>query len=96
MIQPFGVYLKYLQTDYKDVNVFEKINSSSVSFNDLRVYPETTIMFQFAAVTYLCSLLSGYQRDLRWFRDHVCGEMSHQVDLSWILPWGDTSLMDKY
>lgn len=93
MIQPFNVYLNYLQNEYKDLDIFEKINSSSVSFC---VFPETTIMFRLVAAPYLCLLLSGYQRDLRWFRDHVCGEMSHQVDLLWILPWGDTSLMDKY
>lgn len=46
--------------------------------------------------SYLCLIVAGYQRDLRRFGDHVRGEMSHHVDLPWILPWGDAGLMDKY
>lgn len=55
-----------------------------------------TFSLNFGTTLHLCLILSGYQRDLRRFRDHVGGEMSQQVDLSWILPRGDASLMDKY
>lgn len=45
---------------------------------------------------YLCLIVPGYQGDLRRFGDHVCGEMSHHVDLPRILPRCDAGLMDKY
>ena len=59
-------------------------------------YTRFTFGLNFETTPHLRLILSGDQGDLRWFRDHVRGELSHQVDLSRILPRGDAGLMDEH